>query len=148
MKHRIIFIQLFLRLTIATACLSAVADRFGLWGIYGIKYVDWGNWLNFLKYANSVNSYAGKGLGNVLAIIATLLEIVMPLLLLVGYKIEIASIASGILMLLFASAMTYSFGIKPSLNYSVWTSAAACFALTSFSQYFFCLDNLLKNKFK
>jgi len=129
------FSQLFLRLAIAGSFLSAVADRFGIWGTPGSTQVVWGNWEQFLRYSNTVNSYAGPQLNSLLAITATGLEVLLSLLLVTGYKIRWTAIATGILLLCFGMAMTYSFGIKPSLDYSVWTGAAAAFLLSSFSRY-------------
>ncbi|MCD2421728.1 DoxX family membrane protein [Niabella pedocola] len=140
--------QLFLRLAISGAFLSAVADRFGLWGKPGSPRVVWGNWENFLSYSNAVNSFAGPQLNSLLAITATGLEILLPLLLITGYKIRWASIATGVLLCCFAAAMTYSFGIKPSLDYSVWTGAAAAFLLGNFSRYGYSIDNRIANKKK
>ncbi|SPZ83975.1 Uncharacterised protein [Sphingobacterium multivorum] len=47
--------QLFVRLAVSTAFLSAVADRLGLWGVPGASHVSWGNWANFVAYSNTLN---------------------------------------------------------------------------------------------
>lgn len=139
--------QLFLRITIAVSFLSAVADRFGLWGTPGSNFVSWGNWQNFVAYTNSVNSFINPNWGNAMAGIATFLEIILALLLLVGYRIKIAAITSGILLLLFAFAMTISFGPKPAFDYSVWTAAAAAFLLATLKEYRYSIDYIiLKHK--
>ena len=140
--------QLFLRIAIAVSFLSAVADRFGLWANPGSTNVAWGNWENFVSYSNSVNSFSSPELGRFLAVLATLLELVLPVLLLVGYRIRATSIAAGILLLLFALAMTYSFGLKPSLDYSVWTASAACFLLSTITEYSYSIDHLIARKKK
>ncbi|MBT1690298.1 DoxX family membrane protein [Dawidia soli] len=132
--------QLFLRLALSISYLSAVADRFGLWGAPGSPGVSWGNWQNFLAYSNSVNGFLPPSLGNILAAVATALEVILPVLLLIGYKTRLASVASGILLLLFAVAMTISFGIKAPLNYSVWTAAAASFLLSVLPIYPYSID--------
>ncbi len=140
------FAQLFLRVTLSVSFLSAVADRFGFWGAPGSASVSWGDWQSFVSYSNSVNSFVPAALGNVLAILATTLEVLLALLLLAGYKLRLAAIASGVLLTLFALAMTISFGIKPSLDYSVWTGAAACFLLSTVSSNAYSLDGLLSKK--
>ena len=94
--------------------------------------VVWGNWKNFVDYSNSVNSFVPESLGNPLAVLATIFEIVIPVWLIVGYKLRYAAMASGILLTGFALAMTVSFGIKAPLDYSVFTAAAASFLLASF----------------
>ncbi len=138
--------QLFLRVAVSITFLSAVADRLGIWGALGDAGVAWGNWENFVSYSNSVNSFVPAGMRNILAVVATSLEILLPLLLLVGYKVRLAALASGILLSLFALAMTLSFGIKPSLDYSVWTGAAGCFLLSAIPYYTYSIDNLLSEK--
>jgi uncharacterized membrane protein YphA (DoxX/SURF4 family) len=135
--------QAFLRLALSISYLSAVADRFGLWGAPGTPGVSWGNWQNFVAYSNSVNSFVPPFLGNVLAIVATTLEVILPALLLTGYKIRLASMASGIVLLLFALAMTISFGMKAPLDYSVWTGAAASFLLSVLPAYPYSLDQAI-----
>src|SRR5688572_25664886 len=138
--------QLFLRIAVSMSFLSAVADRLGFWGVPGDAGVAWGNWENFVSYSNSVNSFVSPGIGNILAVVATSLEIILPVLLLVGYKVRLTSLASGTLLLLFAIAMTISFGIKPSLDYSVWSGAAGCFLLSALPFYKYSIDNILSKK--
>lgn len=142
------FSQVFLRTALSVSFLSAVADRFGLWGMPGSKSVSWGNWSNFLEYSNSVNSFASPEIGTLLAYVATALEILLPLLLIIGYKLKWVSLFSGILLVSFAIAMTLSFGLKPPLDYSVFTGAAAAFLLSTIGSYNYSLDNyiLAKNK--
>lgn len=137
---------MFVRIAVATAFLSAVADRFGLWGAPGSLNVMWGNWENFVLYSNSLNSFVSDEIGELLAIIATGLEIIFALLLLAGYKTRIISFGSGILLFLFAGAMTSAFGIKSTLDYSVWIGVGACFLLGTVKEYYFSLDHYLKNE--
>ena len=132
--------QLFLRLALSVSFLSAVADRFGWWGGPGSPGVSWGNWQNFVAYSNSVNGFLPTSLGNVLAVAATTLEVLLPVLLLIGYKTRIAAIGSGFLLLLFALGMTISFGAKAPLDYSVWTGAAASFLLSTIATYRYSVD--------
>jgi uncharacterized membrane protein YphA (DoxX/SURF4 family) len=136
-------VQLFLRLAISISFLSAVADRLGMWGAPGTAGVSWGNWENFVAYSRQVNSFVGAGANDWLAIIATVLETLLALLLLMGYRTRLIAIASGILLVGFALAMTYSFGIKSSLDYSVWTAAAASFALSGLGGYRYSVDDLI-----
>lgn len=139
--------QLCLRIAIAVSFLSAVADRFGLWGAPGEPFVSWGNWQNFVAYSNSVNSFIPAAWGNVLAGIATFLEIALALLLLAGYRLKQVGIISGLLLLSFALAMTVSFGPKPAMDYSVWTAATACFLLAGIPQHRYSIDYIItKNK--
>lgn len=138
--------QLFVRIAVATTFLSAVADRFGIWGNSGSKNVSWGDWGHFLDYSNTLNFFVSPAIGNILAIIATGLEIVFSFLLLIGYKTKMISFASGLLLTLFAVSMTISLGIKPTFDYSVWISACACFLLGTLNGYSYSLDAYLINK--
>jgi len=138
------YTQLFVRITIATAFLSAVADRIGLWGAPGSKYASWGNWENFMAYSNQLIFFAPDLLKEPLAILATLLEVVFAVLLLLGYKTKITAKLSGLLLLLFAVTMTVAFGIKSTFTYSVWIGAGACFLLANMETYYYSLDNYLK----
>lgn len=138
------FSQLFLRIALSVSFLSAVADRFGLWGLPGSDGVVWGNWGNFLNYSSAVNSFVPKSFNEILAVIATALELILPLFLLIGYKVKQAAFASGLLLLAFAVSMTISFGFKAPLDYSVWTGAGASFLLSAIGCYSFSLDELLK----
>src|SRR5262245_57563211 len=45
---------IFLRLALAAAFLSAVADRFGLWGPAGTAGVGWGGFAPFLAYTGKL----------------------------------------------------------------------------------------------
>lgn len=140
------FPQLFLRIALSISFLSAVADRFGIWGNAGTPLVVWGNWQNFINYSNSVNSFVSPQIGKVLAIIASTFEILIAIYLIIGYKTRSAAIVSGLLLSGFALAMTISFGIKPPLDYSVWTGAAASFLLSTIAGYEFSIDSLIAAK--
>jgi len=134
-----------LRIVLALTMLSAVADRFGAWGLPGTPGVAWGNWTNFVAYTQQLNSFANHTVAGMLAIIATTLEILLPLLLIVGYQTQKAALAAGMLLLLFALAMAISISVKAPLDYSVLTSAAAAFLLSTISKTTFALDNKLRS---
>lgn len=137
------FAQLFLRIALSVSFLSAVADRFGLWGAPGSPFVAWGNWNNFLNYSKEVNSFIPVGLAEPLAITATVLEIILPMILLIGYKTRIAALASGFLLASFGLAMTISFSVMAPLDYSVFTAAAASFVLAGMDRYAYSIDEKL-----
>lgn len=137
------YTQLFVRMSVGTGFLSAVADRFGFWGKPGSPGTSWGNWENFVVYSNKINSFVPPNIGEFLAVVATVLEVILALMLLIGYKTRLAAISSGTLLTFFAIAMTISFGIKPTLSYSVWVGASACFLLATIKFYNFSLDNSL-----
>ena len=117
------------RIALAVTLLSAVADRFGLWGPYGSPRASWGDWAHFVAYCGVVNSFAPKTVIPALAWIATGLEIVFGVGLLVGYKLEYVAYGLAVLFALFALAMTWSLGIKDPLNYSVFGDAGGALLL-------------------
>lgn len=126
-KGAIYYAQLFLRFTLAITMLSAVADRFGFWG----KNAAWGNWENFEKYTAQLTFYLPLPLSKLAAYTATFLEIILPVLLLAGFKLRWTATAIGILLFLFALSMSIALGIKAPLDYSVWIGSAAAFLLAA-----------------
>ncbi|PSL23083.1 DoxX family protein [Chitinophaga ginsengisoli] len=136
------FSQIFLRLALAASLLSAVADRLGIWGPPGATNVSWGDWEHFLAYSNTLNFYVSPQMGNVLAILATVLEVVFGVMFLIGYKTRIAAWGTFLLMVIFALSMTVAMGVKPPLSYSVWTTAGAAALLGSINKYKWSIDNL------
>jgi len=134
--------QLFLRLALALTFLSAVADRFGFWG----NNSTWGNWRNFENYTKQITAFLPESLSIFGAYIATFLETVFALLLILGYKTKITAFATGILLLLFALSMSFTLGIKAPLDYSVWVGCTAAFLLSTHNQFQFSIDNRIINK--
>ncbi|GAB0156667.1 hypothetical protein CHRYSEOSP005_19340 [Chryseobacterium sp. Alg-005] len=139
-KEKVQFQQLFLRLALGVTMLSAVADRFGFWG----KNSAWGNWENFEQYTRQLTFFLPESLSRISAYAATFLEILFPLMLIVGYKTRIAAYGAGFLLLIFALSMTIALGCKAPLDYSVWVGSAGAFLLASQQQYSFSLDQLTK----
>jgi uncharacterized membrane protein YphA (DoxX/SURF4 family) len=133
-KIRIRFTLYFLRLSLAVAFLSAVADRFGFWGSPGDPNVAWGEWSAFVDYVAVLNPLITKPLIPPLAWVATLLEVGLAIGLIIGWKIRWMALGSGVLLLFFGLAMGLSTGIKSPLDYSVFTAAAAAFALWIISE--------------
>ncbi|MDO1451102.1 DoxX family membrane protein [Rhodocytophaga aerolata] len=138
--------SLLLRVATAANFLSPVADRFGLWGQAGQPGVAWGNWQNFVTYTGQVNSFAPQSLVPLLAIAATVLEVILALLLLVGFQTRVAALGSAFLTLLFALAMSYSFGIKAPLDYAVFVDCSSAFLLATLPRYRWSLDEWLRNQ--
>lgn len=132
--------QLFLRLAISVTMLSAVADRFGFWG----DNSAWGNWENFEKYTRQLTFFLPETLSTFSAYTATFLEILFPLMLILGFKTRIAAYGTGILLLVFALSMTIALGIKAPLDYSVWVGSAAAFLLATQKEFYFSIDTLTK----
>ncbi|MHC8949977.1 DoxX family protein [Sphingobacterium hungaricum] len=117
----------FLRIALSAGFLSASADRFGLWPE---NRSVWGNWKNFIAYTQSLMPFIPEKLIPFFAISATVLEIGLGVFLLTTFKTNLVAKTSCALLLLFALAMTISVSLKAALDYSVFTSAAAAFALS------------------
>ena len=144
------YAQLFLRLAVGAAFLSAVADRLGFWGRPGQLNIAWGNFENFQLYTHQLVFFVGAGFSNILAVVATVLEAALGLLLLLGYRIKWSGRLSGCLLALFAMSMSMALGIKSAFDYSVWVGSGACFLLATIpaEAYSFSLDGYLARKNK
>ena len=127
-------VTVFLRVALALGFLSAVASRLGLWGNNS------SGWSGFLSYAATVNSFAPPAIIPFIAMLSTGLETAFAVLLLLGYKTRLAAAGSSILTLLFGLAMTYSFGIKEPLDYSVFVFCASAMLLATLPHYRWSID--------
>ncbi|RAV97929.1 DoxX family protein [Pseudochryseolinea flava] len=124
---RIKIVEWFLRIAISASFLSAVADRFGLWP----KAISaWGKWGNFIVYTKQLVPFLPDVIVPFAGGAATFLEIVLGILLLVDFKTNVVAIISGALLLTFGFSMAIFSSVKAPLDYSVFTAAAACFALS------------------
>ena len=92
-----------LRLALATAFLSSVFGRLGLWGHYS------SGWASFVKYSASVNWY-------------------LPAPLVEPVTVRLAAFGSAALLMLFALAM-FSGNPKSPFDYSVFTASFAALFL-------------------
>src|SRR5947199_1037212 len=118
-----------MRMALAGGFLSAGADRFGLWGPIGTPGVSWGGFAKFLDYTATLLPFLPTTLVVVAGWASTVAEIVLGVALLAGVRVRLAALASGVLLLTFAIAMTTALGAEAPLSYSVWTAAAGAFLL-------------------
>ena len=128
-KKLIDIATLSLRIALALAFLSAVADRFGLWGKPGRPGVSWGNMAQFNAYVAKLNWFLPAAVIPLTGWAATAAEILLGLGLLIGWRLEWISLASALLLLCFGLTMLLALGPKAPLDYSVFTAAAAAFLL-------------------
>lgn len=138
------WVQLIFRVAISVTLFSAVADRFGYWG----DQSTWGNWANFEAYTGQLLFFLPHSMVAVAAVIATILEIAFGILLLIGYKTKLVAILTGSLLVLFGASMVLALGLKPTLDYSVWVGASACYLLAGIPYYKFSIDQLNNKKWK
>jgi thiosulfate dehydrogenase (quinone) large subunit len=139
------YITVYLRLALGITFLTAVTDRFGVWGAPGAPNVSWGDFAHFLRYAAQVNAFLPPALIPLVGWLATVLETLLGLTLIVGVQPRLAALASGGLLGLFALAMTVSMGVKSALNYSVFSASAGALLLATSASYPWTLDALLKH---
>jgi putative oxidoreductase len=114
------------RITLGIAFLSGIADRFGLWRGRNVGY---GNFAGFMRFTAQVNSFMPASSIPFLAWTATIAELVLGILLLIGIWPRWTALASALLLILFGTAMAISFGPKSPLDYSVFSASAAAILL-------------------
>ncbi|MFV0539577.1 MAG: MauE/DoxX family redox-associated membrane protein, partial [Dysgonomonas sp.] len=117
-------------IAIAMSFLSAVADRFGWWTpVLGNENVVWGNMGNFITYTGVLVPWISKQVLPLLAWSVTIAEVVLGVLLIIGYQKRIVALLSGLLLLTFAFSMMFFSSLKAPLDYSVFTASACSFLL-------------------
>ena len=138
------FSSVFLRVALGISFLSAVADRFGLWGVYGQPNVSWGNYARFVDYTAKLNWFLPASIIPALAIIATAAETLFGILLVVGWQTRTTALLSGVLLTIFALAMTTALGVKAPLNLSVFSAAGGALLLGECADFPLSLDDLFR----
>jgi uncharacterized membrane protein YphA (DoxX/SURF4 family) len=123
------YARFFLRAALGLSFLSAVADRFGLWGAYGHPHVAWGDFSHFVLYTGKLDWYLPTSVIPALAWMTTVIETALGIAVLPGVFPRLIAALSGILLLLFAVAMSVALGIKAPLDASVFTASAGAFLL-------------------
>jgi len=135
----------FLRFGLAAGFLSSVADRLGLWGPqgrHGSWTVGWGDMAHFIPAVAAINPWFPNACIPFVAWTATIAEIVLGILLLIGFQTRWASRLSGCLLLAFALGMTAGRGVKFVLDYSVLAACGGAFMLATAERYAWSLDAL------
>ena len=140
------FPQLYLRLALGIGFLLPVADRLGWFGPAGQHGVDWGNWDNFTVYTNTLIPFLNKSTASFMGLVATILELLIAILFIIGYKVRIAAIVSFLLTLAFALCMGLFLGYRAPFSYSVFADSAGSLLLAQVSVYYWGLDHYLSKK--
>ena len=115
------WVATYARVALAAAFLSGIASRFGWWG----RDVGYGSFERFVRYTAEVNAFMPAATIPALAWAATVAELALGVMLLVGAWPRWTALASALLLLLFGTAMAISMGIKEPLDYSVFSASAA-----------------------
>lgn len=130
MNKKIDYYSLFARIAIGMSFLSAVLDRIGLWTpLLGSESIVWGNMENFITYTGVLVPWVWKQILPLLAWMVTIVEVVLGVLLIIGFQKRIVALLSGILLLTFAFSMLFFSNLKAPFDYSVFTAAACSFLL-------------------
>ena len=94
--------------------------------------VAWGNFQRFTAYTAQLNPWAPALAVPALAWAATVAELALAVALILGFFTRWSALLSGVLLLLFAFGMTVGTGLKSAFDASVFSAAAAAFALAVF----------------
>lgn len=132
------YATIYLRLALASAYLSSVASRFGVFGAGR----GWGNFQNFLAYTAKLNPFLPLSFIPALGWIVTILETALAVLLIIGFQIRVTAFASGVMLILFAIGMSIGVGVISPFDYSVYTASAASFLLAVYNQSPLSIDSL------
>lgn len=126
-------VRMALRLSLAAAFLSAVADRFGWWKPFGQG--SWGSMARFADYTHQLVPFASGWLLTVIVWVATATEATLGVLLIAGWWPKLVGAATCLVLVLFGTAMAVFLGIEAPLSYSVFSaaSAAAAYAILGMS---------------
>jgi uncharacterized membrane protein YphA (DoxX/SURF4 family) len=104
--------------------------------------VAWGDFARFVAYTGKLNWFVPTILLPTLAWASTFAEILLGLALVVGLFTRIAALLSGMILLLFALAMTIVLGVKAPLDFSVFSASAGAFLLAAYGKYPLSADAL------
>ncbi|KPH14193.1 DoxX family protein [Chryseobacterium sp. ERMR1:04] len=135
--------QLLLRFALGITFLTPVSDRLGILGPMGERNIEWGNWNNFIDYTTTLMPFLDRPAVNIMGSIATIAEIVIGILLIVGYKTKYAAIGGCILTLIFILSMTVFKGIKAPINYAVFVTCTSSLFLSRMKSYEWSLDQFM-----
>lgn len=138
--------QLLLRYALGITFLTPVSDRLGLLGKAGTGNIEWGNWENFINYTTTLMPFWDRPTVNVMGGIATASELVIGILLIIGFKTKYAALSASLLTLTFILFMIFSVGIQKPINFGVFTAATASLLLSYIPNYHWSLDSFFKKK--
>src|SRR4051812_5151170 len=119
MEDRFKIPQLLLRCALGITFLTPVLDRLGFLGQPGVGNIEWGNWENFINYTATLMPVFARPVVHVLGAIATISELLIGILLIMGLKTRYAALGAALITCTFVIFMTLSVGIQKPINYGV-----------------------------
>ena len=138
--------QLFIRLALGIGFLWPVMDRLGWLGAPGSGTVAWGDWDSFVTYTNTLIPFANREMTYVMALTATVAEIVFGICLIVGYKTRLVALGSAALTLIFAFCMAIFISPDAPLNYPVFVFSGGHLLLATMPSYPWSVDDLIERR--
>jgi uncharacterized membrane protein YphA (DoxX/SURF4 family) len=120
-----------LRIALGATFLCAVGARLGLWGRNAGHFAR--AFESFREYVQELNPWVPASLLTAMAVLVTLLEAGLGVALVAGLRTRATSAAAGVLLTVFAVAMSAFTGVKSAFDYSVWSAAMGAFFLSSAS---------------
>ena len=106
--------------------------------------MSWGEYARFVDYTAKLNWFLPASMIPALAIVTTAAETLLGFLLVLGWKTRITALLSGVLLAIFALAMTIALGVKAPLNLSVFSAAGGALLLGTCTNFPYSLDELLR----
>jgi thiosulfate dehydrogenase [quinone] large subunit len=137
----------FLRIALGVTFLSSLADGVGMLGALGQPNVAWGDFDHFSAYTARLNWFLPSSLIPALAWLVTCLATILGFTLIAGLFTRVSALASGMLLLLFALAMSASTGLQSDLSHSVYSASAGAFLLAASGHYAWSPDSLPRARF-
>jgi uncharacterized membrane protein YphA (DoxX/SURF4 family) len=143
MKNSSGIAQLFLRMALGIGVILPVTDRLGLRGPFGSPNVSWGDWNHFITYTNTLTPFLNHGLANIMGVIATLLEAIFGICLIIGFKMKQIALGAAILTFIFGLCMTFFIGLNAPFGYPVFVFTGAALVLSGIGHYKWSVDEYL-----
>lgn len=143
MKERYSIALLLLRFSIGIGFLLPVLDRLGCFGGHGEPNVFWGDWTSFIAYTHQLMPYINLSTAYYFGLMATILEVLFGICLLLGYKIKYVALGSFALTLIFALSMLFFLHLRAPFNFSVFVVSFSSLILSSFHKFPWSLDAYL-----
>src|SRR5690606_26308516 len=143
MKERYSIAQLLLRFSIGIGFLLPVLDRMGCFGGPGEPNVFWGDWTSFIAYTHQLMPYINLSAAYYFGLVATILEVIFGICLLLGYKIKYVALGSFALTLIFALSMLFFLHVRAPFNFSVFVVSFSSLILSTFHKFPWSIDTYL-----
>lgn len=139
-------VQLLLRCSLGIGFLLPVLDRLGYFGAPGDANVVWGDWASFAAYTHQLMPYINLKGASFFGFVATVLEVLCGILLLVGYKIKYAAFGSFGLTLIFALSMLFFVHYRAPFTFSVFVVSFSSLLLAISAHFPWSLDAYLVDR--